>query len=97
MVTKAAIEDDFNESVNNTDTSIPIEPVPTNLQDNTLKINKNKYFKHCVTLSILLASLTLVSTNKPKNKLNYHHKFNLIYFYFRLREILSMKILIQYL
>lgn len=64
MVTKAVIEDDFNEAINNTDTSIPIEPISTNLQDVALKNNENKYFKHCVTLCVLAASFTLVRTNK---------------------------------
>lgn len=65
MVTKAVAEDDLNESINNTDTSIPTEPIAKNLQDNTLKTNKNKYYQHCVTLSVLVSSFTLVSTNKP--------------------------------
>lgn len=67
MVTKAVAEDDINESINNTDTSIPIEPLAENLQDNTLKTNKNKYFQHFVTLSVFVSSFTLVSTNKPYN------------------------------
>lgn len=64
MVTKAVIEDDFSEAINNTDTSIAIEPTSTNRADNAVKNSQNKYFQHCVTLCVLVASFTLVRANK---------------------------------
>lgn len=62
MVSKAAIEADFVEATNNTDTSIPIEPTTTNSQEIDLKNNQNKYLQHCVTLCVFAASFALVRT-----------------------------------
>ncbi|KAG4067544.1 hypothetical protein HA402_005316 [Bradysia odoriphaga] len=59
IVTKAPIEDDTSESIDNTDTSIPIEQSPANNQSCGLKSDKRKYFQHCVTLCIIASSCSL--------------------------------------
>lgn len=60
VVSKAEIEADFVEAINNKDTSIPIEP-PTNTNSQEIGL-KNKYFQHCVTLCVIAASFALVRT-----------------------------------
>lgn len=97
MVTKAVFDDGINETIDDADTAIPNESLPTNIQDSTLKIKKNKYFQHCVTLCVLAASFTKVSTNERNNKFIYQRKVNSIYFYSRQRDMASTLILIQYL
>lgn len=60
VATKAVVEDDFNGAIENTDTSIPIEPTSTNVYYVVSKNYENIYFQHFVTLCVLAASFSLV-------------------------------------
>lgn len=94
MVTKAAIEEDFDDTAN--DTSIPVENT-ANVQEIAVKSNTNKYFEHFVTLCVLVASFTLVRTNKLKRIRSIGQGKLKIYFYCRQRDMVSMQTLLDLL
>ncbi len=92
MVTKAVTEDDLDEAINNTDASIPISSESENDQEFTSIKNQKKYFEHGVTLCVIVASVTLVRTNKLTGSVVFIHSTVKIYFYFRQRDMVLILI-----